>query len=144
MSGPTDITEVIRTAAGFATNKEAEGKLEGKQVYTTLLILTDGNVTDIKATCECLQQFCDTALSIIIVGIGNADFSRMKFLDDHGSKYDICQFVEFNSYKDDIGRLTRASLEEIPEHLVSYFIRHGIKPNAPINIPDEDFQSDSF
>jgi Copine len=64
-------------------------------------------------------------LSIVIVGIGNADLSAMQFLDDYqtstGGGRDICQFVEFRRYQHNKSALTQATLEEIPNQLVDYF-----------------------
>merc|ERR1712038_1694052 len=95
MSSPTVITEVITTAAAFARSGQEAADQEGKQKYTTLIILTDGAVSDVQATAESLEACSDAPLSIIIVGIGSADFSAMQFLDDsERAKPDVVQFVE--------------------------------------------------
>lgn len=78
MSGPTIFTEVISLAAAQAKSKHALNPL----AYTILLLLTDGAVSDVEATKQALASVADAPLSIIIVGIGNADFSAMQFLDD--------------------------------------------------------------
>ena len=124
MSGPTDITEVISTASDFAQSSKMEGKVIGKHVFTILLILTDGNVADAEVTRERLQRVNDAPISIIIVGIGNADFSAMKSLNSNRNEYHVpCHFVEFNSCKEDLAMLTRLALEDIPSHLSSHFSR---------------------
>lgn len=47
------------------------------QNYHTLLILTDGIINDIEATITEIVRGSGLPLSIIIVGIGNEDFSAM-------------------------------------------------------------------
>ena len=129
MSSPTVITEVIQTAAAFARSGQQKAATEGRQNYTTLLILTDGAVSDVRATVQSLEACSDAPLSIIIVGIGTADFSAMQFLDDSArGKPDICQFVEFNRHKHDFNSLTAATLNELPDQLVAYYQRNNIQP----------------
>ena len=47
------------------------------QKYSILLILTDGAASDVTATAKCIDGIDEAPLSIIIVGIGGADFSTM-------------------------------------------------------------------
>jgi hypothetical protein len=54
---------------------------EGKLSYTILLILTAGNVEDVKETKQHLITSSKDPLSVVIVGIGEADFTGMEFLD---------------------------------------------------------------
>jgi hypothetical protein len=49
-----------------------------------LLIITDGQITDMEKTKQSIVLASDQPLSIIIVGVGNADFGRMKELDSDG------------------------------------------------------------
>jgi hypothetical protein len=75
-------------------------------MYHILLILTDGEIHDMPATKDLVVECSKYPLSIIIVGIGNADFGNMRELDgddvvlrnSRGEKAsrDIVQFVEFN------------------------------------------------
>jgi len=51
------------------------------QKYTILLILTDGIINDLQATVDEVVAGSTLPLSIIIVGIGNADFDQMDLLD---------------------------------------------------------------
>jgi hypothetical protein len=46
-----------------------------------LLIITDGVITDINETLDAIVTASSLPLSIIIVGVGGADFSTMEFLD---------------------------------------------------------------
>jgi hypothetical protein len=52
--------------------------------YTVLLILTDGAITDSSQTIDAIVQASYLPLSIIIIGVGNADFSQMNILDGDG------------------------------------------------------------
>ena len=50
--------------------------------YFILTILTDGEITDIESTrAIIMNEACYLPLSIIIIGVGNADFSKMEELD---------------------------------------------------------------
>jgi len=112
-----------------------------EQAYNILLILTDGGDADVATTNACLDSISDSPLSIVIVGIGHADFSAMRFLDDRKSGtagIDNVQFVEFNKYRHDKYALTQATLDEIPCQLENYFIRHGIMPLSPTSIREEE------
>ena len=81
-------------------------------------------------------------LSIIIVGIGDADFTNMEILDGdeeddrqklYDSKgeavqFDIVQFVQFNKFKNEIGQLAEQVLCEVPDQCVNYMSEARIKP----------------
>ena len=62
----------------------------------------------------------------MIIGIGSADFSGMKFLDDNSGDIDNVQCGELNKHKSDPNSLPSATLDEIPNQLEKYFIRHNI------------------
>lgn len=67
----------------------------------------------------------------MIVGVGYADFTNMHILDDddgelrdrNGKKpiRDCVQFVEFNECQNDIDKLRREVLYEIPHQIESYY-----------------------
>ena len=130
MSGPTVFTEVISLAATQAKRRHQINPLS----YSILLLLTDGAVTDVEATKQVLASVADAPLSIVIVGVGNADFSAMQFLDDFetrsGVNRDIVQFVELRRHEHNKTSLTRATLEEIPDQLVQFFYTRGIMPHV--------------
>eukprot|EP00353_Schmidingerella_taraikaensis_P015780 CAMPEP_0185615564 /NCGR_PEP_ID=MMETSP0436-20130131/36330_1 /TAXON_ID=626734 ORGANISM="Favella taraikaensis, Strain Fe Narragansett Bay" /NCGR_SAMPLE_ID=MMETSP0436 /ASSEMBLY_ACC=CAM_ASM_000390 /LENGTH=64 /DNA_ID=CAMNT_0028251439 /DNA_START=249 /DNA_END=443 /DNA_ORIENTATION=+ len=50
-------------------------------MYHCLLILTDGVIHDLRQTVDSIVECTEYPLSIIIVGIGDADFSAMETLD---------------------------------------------------------------
>lgn len=95
----------------------------------------DGAVSDIVATQRALIDASQVPLSVVIVGIGIADFSKMQFLDDLELKppaRDITQFVEFNRHRSDKSSLTASTLDEIPTQVVDYFVSKGLMPNAAL------------
>lgn len=104
---------------------------EGYLSYTILLILTAGNVEDVQETKKYLINASKEPLSVVILGIGDADFSGMEFLDSFDVETetgrDITKFVEFNDYKS-YNALTEAVLDEIPDQLVDYYYEQGIMP----------------
>lgn len=79
------------------------------QEYFILLILTDGVITDMADTREAIVHASHLPMSVIIVGVGNADFTDMQILDgDDGILRspkgepvlrDIVQFVPFKDFK---------------------------------------------
>ena len=82
-------------------------------------------------TVDLLVKNCNLPLSLIIVGIGNADFSNMDTLDgDNGlyNKYgqkatrDIVQFVPFNQVQQNPDMLARELLAELPGQVVQYMV----------------------
>jgi hypothetical protein len=80
-----------------------------------------------------LTEVANSPLSIILVGIGDNDFSAMKFLDDFQKKEggrDICNFVKFNAGQDRVA-LAKDTLREVPSQLSSYFISRNMMPLTP-------------
>ena len=77
-------------------------------------------------------------ISVIIIGIGNADFSNMDVLDaddeplfdQSGRKADrdLVQFVPFKKYSYNGQLLAQEVLEEIPRQVVEYYQHKGINP----------------
>ncbi|XP_072259746.1 copine-1 isoform X1 [Pyxicephalus adspersus] len=140
--GPTNfspiINHVIRFAAAAAQQKTAAQ-------YFVLLIITDGEITDLNDTRNAIVQASKLPLSIIIIGVGNADFKAMEFLDgDNGvlkassgeaAARDIVQFVPFRQFQNAPREaLTQAVLAEVPKQLVSYFKLLG---QPPVNPPQQ-------
>ncbi|KAK8684419.1 hypothetical protein V6N13_040448 [Hibiscus sabdariffa] len=102
LAGPTLFGHVINKAALIAS----QSLTNEAQKYFVLLIITDGVVTDLQETKDALVKASDLPLSILIVGVGGADFKEMEILDaDKGERLesstgrvasrDIVQFVSF-------------------------------------------------
>lgn len=79
------------------------------QQYYVLLIITDGVITDMDLTRIAIVEASRLPMSIIIVGVGGADFSAMEFLDSDDklltsprgdvAARDIVQFVPFRDFQ---------------------------------------------
>ena len=117
-------------------------------MYHCLLILTDGCIHDFRETVDKIVMCTAYPLSIIIVGIGDADFTAMETLDSdeydlidgHGeqARRDIVQFIKLNDYKEktstgewttNFDKLAEGVLGEVPDQLVGYMQERGLKPN---------------
>ncbi|XP_067342452.1 copine-3-like isoform X2 [Channa argus] len=104
--GPTNFSPIINHVAQFG--RQAMQQKTGSQ-YFVLLIITDGVITDMDQTRSAIVNASQLPMSIIIVGVGGADFSAMEFLDgDDGilrsaageaAKRDIVQFVPFRQFQ---------------------------------------------
>ena len=107
------------------------------------MILTAGNIENIQETKNKLIEASDEPLSVVIVGIGDADFEPMEFLDEHDPRReggrDITKFVRFSDYKS-FNALTEAVLDEIPQQLVDYFFERDILPGRLEDINDYDVE----
>jgi len=133
LSGPTNFAPIIR----HVSNKCREIQREESDQYMILLILTDGEITDMADTIHEIVNADTLPLSIIIVGVGNADFEKMERLDgDHGalksrgqvSKRDLVQFVPFKDFKHDPEMLAKHVLAEVPDQVVQYMELVNRKP----------------
>ena len=143
LSGPTLFAQIIRTAVGMA---EVAAIDQYNQQYFILLILTDGEIHDMKETIDWVVRGSKSPLSIVIVGIGNENFDNMEQLDadikplvdSRGEKMlrDIVQFVPFRNFGYSPIALTKEVLAEVPREITNYFRIKGIVPNEPITAPD--------
>mmetsp|Transcript_29101 Transcript_29101/g.74748 ORF Transcript_29101/g.74748 Transcript_29101/m.74748 type:complete len:418 (-) Transcript_29101:682-1935(-) len=125
--GPTIFSQVIRATASLANDARAQGRLD----YYVLLIITDGVITDMRETIAEIVRASSLPLSIVIVGVGNADFRAMDMLDGDDERLaidgqvaarDIVQFVPFSSVASrGIEAIAEETLREIPEQVTSYF-----------------------
>uniref|UniRef100_A0A3Q4BF82 Copine-3 n=1 Tax=Mola mola TaxID=94237 RepID=A0A3Q4BF82_MOLML len=143
LSGPTNFSPIINHVASIAaTNAQSTTASQ----YFVLLILTDGDITDFDQTRDAIVRASQLPLSIIIVGVGPADFKAMELLDgDDGVlrstvgeavARDIVQFVPFLKFKDaPRSALAQAVLAEVPKQLVSYFKMRGLEPPKPQAAP---------
>lgn len=130
--GPTWFAPVIRQAAFIAAQYQRQHK------YFVLLIITDGAILDMQDTIAAIVEASYLPLSLLIVGVGNADFSAMDFLDADDKKLttqtgrvalrDIVQFVPIRG-----GSLESAAkqlLKELPDQLMSYMKANGVLPSS--------------
>ncbi|XP_041101030.1 copine-4-like [Polyodon spathula] len=136
--GPTNIAPIIQKVASSASE---EMHTKEAMQYFILLILTDGVITDMADTREAIVNASHLPMSVIIVGVGNADFSDMQMLDgDDGILRspkgepvlrDIVQFVPFRNFKHaSPAALAKSVLAEVPNQVVDYYNGKGIKPKC--------------
>ncbi|XP_021285559.1 protein BONZAI 1 isoform X2 [Herrania umbratica] len=145
LAGPTLFGHVINKAALIASQSLANDA----QKYFVLLIITDGVVTDLQETKDALVKASDLPLSILIVGVGGADFKEMEILDaDKGERLesstgrvasrDIVQFVPFRDVQSKSSSqskggeisIVQALLAELPTQFLTYMRSRDIKPST--------------
>ncbi|KAL7985454.1 hypothetical protein Chor_004024 [Crotalus horridus] len=140
--GPTNFSPIINHVARFAAHSAQE---KTASQYYVLLIITDGEITDLDQTRQAIVNASKLPMSIIIIGVGSAEFKAMEFLDgDDGVlkslagepvARDIVQFVPFRQFQNAPREaLSQAVLAEIPRQLVSYFKKTGL---TPVKLPSQ-------
>uniref|UniRef100_A0A8C1YJV3 Copine I n=1 Tax=Cyprinus carpio TaxID=7962 RepID=A0A8C1YJV3_CYPCA len=138
--GPTNFSPIINHVARIASGAAQQ---PNAAQYFVLLIITDGEITDLDQTRQSIVNSSKLPMSIIIVGVGEADFKAMEFLDgDNGVlksvtgepvARDIVQFVPFKQFASAPKEaLAQSVLAEVPNQLVSYFKMRNM---APVNPP---------
>ncbi|XP_031628974.1 copine-8-like [Contarinia nasturtii] len=138
--GPTNFAPVINNTISIASEFQ-----DGRN-YFVLLIITDGQISDMHETKRAIINASLLPISIIIVGVGNADFDNMDELDSDDrllridglcAKRDIVQFVPLNKYLMNNGLnqyiksqadLAKEVLAEIPGQLTAFMRSKGYKP----------------
>ncbi|KAL5835529.1 hypothetical protein ACOSQ3_015086 [Xanthoceras sorbifolium] len=127
LAGPTLFGPVINMAAQIAGQSFSHDRSK----YFVLLIITDGVLTDLQETKDALVRASDLPLSILIVGVGGADFTQMEILDaDDGRRLesstgriatrDIVQFVPMREVHSGRISAVQALLEELPGQFLTY------------------------
>ena len=110
-----------------------------------------GIINDLETTVASLVGAADMPLSVLIVGVGSADFTQMEALDGDKRRLsaggrvasrDIVQFVPLRDFTtggaggaDRLPDVSKALLAEIPGQLLEFFGQRGIHPNprpAPV------------
>eukprot|EP00930_Biecheleria_cincta_P034173 TRINITY_DN23632_c0_g1_i1.p1 TRINITY_DN23632_c0_g1~~TRINITY_DN23632_c0_g1_i1.p1 ORF type:complete len:1172 (+),score=217.27 TRINITY_DN23632_c0_g1_i1:111-3626(+) len=153
LHGPTYLSEVIRLCANLARpymQTQPQGMFEQlpDQKYFVMLVLTDGEIEDHEEVIHEMKQCQDLPLSIVIIGIGNKDFTFLRELvrdidlilpqedkkknAEQGStlKRRLVHFVAFNDYREAPEKLAAATLSGLPQEVVGYFSSQGVKPRG--------------
>lgn len=140
LHGPTNFSPIINHVARFAA---AAAQQPTASQYFILLIITDGVITDLDDTRQAIVNAAKLPMSIIIVGVGGADFSAMEFLDGdecvlksptgETAIRDIVQFVPFRKFHNATKEaLAQSVLAELPQQVVCYFNSRKLRPpNEP-------------
>ncbi|XP_033644541.1 copine-8-like [Asterias rubens] len=151
--GPTNFAPIINHVAQFA-----KAYPDGSN-YFILLIITDGVISDMDMTKDAIIRASTLPMSIIIIGVGPAEFDAMEELDADKkaltyrgkvAERDIVQFVPFRDYVGGVGssnqqlsqaRLAKDVLAEVPEQIIAFMKKHGIspitapQPHTPLAVP---------
>ena len=146
LSDPANFSPAIRNVSRIAA--AAEKVATGKK-YFILVILTDGIISDMLETKEAIVKAAKLPISIVIVGIGNANFAAMRELDGDDIRVssrgryadrDIVQFVQFQNFCKTVGlggeeqvneeELAKAILEEIPDQLCHFMKMKQVQPDV--------------
>lgn len=151
LSGPNNLCPLIQKT--IDTIKSENNPLK----YHVLLILTNGMVNDLTQTIDIIVAGSYLPLSIIIIGIGNANFDSMATLygastpmiNSNGTKKlrDIVQFVHFNKYRNNPDMLAEKVLEEIPRQLIEYYSMNSLYPNnlkISKKLNESSFKADGY
>jgi len=147
-SGPTLFEHIIKAGASVAKSQTAE-----KMVYNVLMILTDGVINDMQKTIDAIIDASNLPLSIIIVGLGKANFKNMEKLDaddtplvsSKGKRMnrDIVQFVPYRDFvRAGPGALAESVLAELPNQVVEYYSKMKVWPNKPTEA--KAYEEDAF
>ena len=88
LSGPTSFVPLV---------KEAISIVKKTKQYHILVIICDGQVTDVDANRKIIEEASEYPLSIICVGVGDGPFGIMEKFDDviKKSKFDNFNFVNY-------------------------------------------------
>ena len=130
--GPTNFGPIIRTTNNII--KAENDKLK----YHILMILTDGMIDDVDNTINELVNSSFLPLSVIIIGVGSANFDAMNVLDADENPLissggvraarDLVQFVPFSRFESSPERLAQEVLAEIPKQIVEYYEINHLDP----------------
>ncbi|XP_010546102.1 PREDICTED: protein BONZAI 2-like [Tarenaya hassleriana] len=138
LAGPTLFGPVINATATIASQSVEHG---GRRYYV-LLIITDGVITDLQETKDALVSASDLPLSILIIGVGGADFKEMEILDaDKGERLesssgrvasrDIVQFVALRDVQyGGEASVVQSLLAELPTQFLTYMRTRKITPST--------------
>lgn len=128
LDGPTYFSPLIKNMVEVVKNEMMNSN---SSVYYILLILTDGAIHDMDATREVICEAATLPISIIIIGIGNSDFSNMIALDGDNEplvnrkgeriQRDIVQFVMYEKFKLNPQELAAEVLYEVPGQVEQYY-----------------------
>jgi len=115
LSGPTSFAPLIRGAIGI---------VQATKSYHILLIIADGEVTNVRDTQNAIVEASSYPLSIIMIGVGDGPWELMEEFDDGlpQRRFDNFQFVNYNKVMAKAENrevdFAIAALQEIPEQFL--------------------------
>lgn len=125
LSGPTCFAPVLKAACDIAEANMNSTPPKGLSKYIVMLIITDGTIMDMDETIDACVRASRLPMSVVIAGVGSADFTAMHALDSDDRRLagrngaalrDAVNFVSLKDYKG-LGsgaRLACDILREIP------------------------------
>lgn len=140
LNGPTYFAPIINNAIDRYASEQVS---QANQRYFILLMITDGEICDMSETIGAIVRASRLPMSIIIVGVGNADFTNMNILDcDDGllkhknevAMREIVQFVPFSKFASNYTLLAEETLAEVPSQVTKYFSMKNIIPKEPMRV----------
>jgi E3 ubiquitin-protein ligase RGLG len=116
LSGPTNYAPAIEAAVQIVQETKA---------YHILVIVADGQVTNVEHTASAIIRASQFPLSIVLVGVGDGPWDAMEDFDDAlpSRKFDNFQFVNFTkstqgSHQPQVD-FAVAALMEVPEQFLA-------------------------
>lgn len=141
LAGPLNLQPIISYVSEMINFSLKNGNINN---YFIVLIMTDGDVHDLELTIDEVIKCSNLPISIIIIGIGDENFTNMEKLDADKipleskrfgkMKRDIIQFVSVNKYKDNPPLIAKETLEEVPNQIADYMKIANINPKNLKNI----------
>ncbi|CAO4364994.1 unnamed protein product [Caenorhabditis nigoni] len=111
--------------------------------YHVLALFTRGEVTDLKEIQQALNSASDAPLSILIIGMGDYDFSPLQKLCSKrkDGRRDVVQFIHLKSLLNGAeapwlnkSRIAETALRHVPQHMVQYMHNANIAAKPPIQV----------
>ncbi|XP_057303444.1 copine-3-like [Hydractinia symbiolongicarpus] len=140
--GPTNVAPIINHVAKFAYSM-IQNQEHTASNYFILLLITDGVISDMDDTVSAIVNASYLPMSLIIVGVGGADFAQMderiilRANNGREALRDIVQFVPFRDFRQvPPTELAKAVLAEVPKQVTDFYRIKGIQPNTPPPIPN--------
>ncbi|CAG9532621.1 unnamed protein product [Cercopithifilaria johnstoni] len=126
---PTDYSEVIYHTYKFGAAVQRQGRSDN---YFVLLIVTDGCVTNPERTVNAIVDCAELPISIVIVGVGNQDFSPMQRLlsptlkssEGRLLRREIVTFVPYTASMTSNDLVTKLLLN-VPRQFLTWAMMHG-------------------
>ena len=138
LNGPTFFAPLFQTILNICKQRNAEAP----DNYCFFMVITDGEIHDFDKTADVIVEACDHPMSIVILGVGEADFTNMRrfdaanFTDSKGQKpkRDIVRFVKFNDFKQSRMALSKELLAEIPVQVEQFYKQVPFRSRNPSRV----------